>query len=41
MVDTDQAAVAKNKWGEFLVCNDDCKSFLEMATPEQMEKIKK
>lgn len=39
LVDTKQGRVAKNKWGEFLVCNDDCKGMLEMATEPQMKKF--
>ena len=39
LVDTKKAPVAKNKYGEFLVCNNSCKSFVETATKEQMDKI--
>ena len=41
LVDAKKAPHAKNKWGEFLVCNNDCKEFLAMATKEQMEKLTK
>ena len=40
LVDTkEKDSVAKNKWGEFLVCGRDCKEFLEMATEAQMKKM--
>lgn len=39
LVDTKKAPVAKNKWGEFLVCSDECASFLKMATEPQMKQI--
>lgn len=39
LVDTKKAPIAKNKWGEFLVCNDACADFLKMATEQQMKKI--
>ncbi|MBI2675200.1 MAG: hypothetical protein HYX24_01980 [Candidatus Aenigmarchaeota archaeon] len=41
LVDAEKAPKAKNKWGEFLVCNDTCKGFCEMATKEQMDKLMK
>ena len=39
LVDTKSAPIAKTKKGDALVCNDDCKSFLEMATDEQLKKM--
>ncbi len=39
LVDAKSAPVAKNKWGEFLVCNDTCAEFMKMATEPQMKKI--
>lgn len=39
LVDTTSAPTAKNKWGEFLVCNDTCAQFVQMATEEQMKKL--
>ena len=39
LVDTKDTPVAKNKWGQFLVCSDECKSFIEMANEAQMKKI--
>lgn len=39
LVDTQTAPMAKNKWGEYLVCNSSCKSVMEMATQEQMDKL--
>lgn len=39
VVETKTAPVAKNKWGEFLVCNRSCADFVKMATKEQMDKI--
>ena len=39
IVDTKTASVAKNKWGEYLVCGKECKDFLEMATEAQMKKL--
>lgn len=42
LVDTAKAPVAKAKTGEqFLVCNDNCKKFVEMATPAQIAEIKR
>ncbi len=38
-VETKSAPVAKNKWGEFLVCNETCADFLKMATEQKMKKI--
>ncbi len=39
LVDTKTAPIAKNKWGEFLVCNEACASFIKMATEAQIKKI--
>ena len=39
VVDTKSAPIAKNKWGEFLVCNKECKDFLGLSTEAQMKKI--
>lgn len=39
LVDTDKAHVAKNKWGEFLVCNEACAHVVQTATEEQMKKM--
>lgn len=40
LVDADRAIVARAKTGEqFLVCNDKCRSLIEMATPEQIKTI--
>lgn len=40
LVDTDKAPVAKTITGEqFLVCNDNCKKFVETATPEQISEL--
>jgi len=39
VVDTKEAPIAKNKWGEFLVCNKACASFMKMATEDQMQTI--
>jgi len=39
LVDTKTAPIAKNKYGEFLVCNDTCKDFLSDATDAQMKKL--
>ncbi len=39
LVDTASTPTAKNKWGEFLVCNDTCVQFVQMATEEQMKKL--
>ena len=41
LVDAKAAPKAKNKWGEFLVCNDKCKGFLGMASEAQMKKLLK
>jgi len=37
LVDVGKAAKAKIKGEEYLVCNDQCKKFAEMATPEQLK----
>jgi len=39
IVDTKTAPVAKNHSGEFLVCSNECKEFMELATEQQMKKI--
>jgi len=39
LVDTKSAPVAKNKWGEFLVCNEGCADIVKMATEPQMKKL--
>ena len=39
IVNTASAPVAKNRWGEYLVCNDTCKKVVEMATEEQMKTL--
>jgi len=39
LVDTKKAPVAKNKWGEFLVCNETCADFVKIATEPQMKKV--
>lgn len=40
LVDTDKAPVAKTITGEqFLVCNDNCRKFVETATPEQISEL--
>ncbi len=40
LVDTDKAQMAVTKTGEqFLVCNDNCRRFIETATPEQIKEI--
>ena len=41
LVDTKKTPSAKTKYGEFLVCNDNCKDFVQMATKDQMDKIMK
>ncbi len=39
LVDTKKAPVAKNKFGEYLVCNEACADFMKVATKEQMSKL--
>ncbi|MCX9012654.1 MAG: hypothetical protein OIN66_16235 [Candidatus Methanoperedens sp.] len=40
LVDADKALMARTKTGEeFLVCNDDCRRSIEMATPERIREI--
>ena len=40
LVDADRAPIARTMTGEqFLVCNDECRRFVEAAAPEQIRKI--
>ncbi|MFA6035496.1 MAG: hypothetical protein WC759_00885 [Candidatus Micrarchaeia archaeon] len=39
LVDTKDASIAKTKKGDALVCNAECKGFVEMATDEQLKKL--
>jgi len=39
VVDADKVPKAKNMWGEFLVCNDECKKKVESASEVQMQNM--
>lgn len=39
LVDSSKVPKAKNRWGEFLVCTEECKTYVEKANEAQMRKL--